>query len=505
MNYLSTIKKMREKIAKNEGFDVVIIVTSSGNFPYWQWRLQKTRNKILSPKTELIIVEEDWGEGGAGQLLGTLYGIKKASKKVDIIKALSENKSIAVYHTAGYGKRMAPLCGTEGNNKPGIKLPWPVLIEGKRSFFTLLEGVIFTTQAFAKTREGRVCVFWTDQIIIPSRSFRRETNLPVEIFAIKAPFSLNPNEWKRKWQRYGILIKRKGLGVVQREKLSWSQFKKLLEKLKIKPGPSGKLDLYKSLGCFSIDGNLLNLLMKEFSQELEIKKRNLETDIHLWMPLTTTRKEYGELGQSVIYWQRIKNLKLKYQKEFGKKLILGEKNLGEDTIWWDYGNLASYHESILRLISLSVEGKVARELFEMSSYFISKKKEKNLYIKNSIVFESQIDKGQIKNSVILSSNLKWASLERGAVIKSRLKGIRGRNLLLYYVEEDKRLKVQDREVLTDIVIPGGTRIRMRTTLLRDSKKDWTVRLPQNPFSYSEVERCLARLADGAFKIKLARL
>lgn len=505
MKYTATIKQMRETILANEGFDIVVVVTPTNNLPYWQWRLQKTRSYILSPKTTLIIVDEDWDEEGAGQLLGTLYAIKKASKKIDIFRALNENKSLAIYHTAGYGKRMAPLCGTEGNNKPGIKLPWPIKIENKTSLFTLLEGVIFTTQIFAKSREGRVSVFWADQIIIPSRSPKRETNFPVEIFGIKSPFKLNSNEWRRKWQRYGILIKRKGMGVVQREKLNWHQFKKLIEKLKIKPDSSGKIYLYKSLGCFSIDAEFLNFLEEEFAQELEIKKRNLETDIHLWMPLTSSRKEYGEFGQSIIYWQRIKDLKLRFQKKTGKQLILGEKDLGEKTLWWDYGNLASYHENILKLILRTDEGEAARELFEMKNYFISKRYVGDLKIKNSIIFESQIKRGKIKNSVILASDLPSAFIERGAIIKSKIKGIKGKNLLLYYVEEGKRLKTEEKEVITDIVIPGGTKIRMRTTLLRDGKKDWTVRLPQNPFSYSEVERCLARLANGAFKIKLARL
>lgn len=67
------------------------------------------------------------------------------------------------------------------------------------------------------------------------------------------------------------------------------------------------------------------------------------------------------------------------------------------------------------------------------------------------------------------------------------------------------MKVLPNEVVTDIVLGEGTKIRMRTSLLRDSKKDWTVRLPQNPFSYSEIERCLARLADDAFKWRVNKI
>ena len=31
--------------------------------------------------------------------------------------------TVAIYHTAGKGTRLAPLPGAENNNKPGVKLP----------------------------------------------------------------------------------------------------------------------------------------------------------------------------------------------------------------------------------------------------------------------------------------------------------------------------------------------------------------------------------------------
>ena len=167
----------------------------------------------------MICVEEDW-EGGAGQLLGTLYAFSKANKIMDLEALLKKGGSVAIYHTAGYGKRMAPLCGTEGNNKPAIKLPRPLKMKEGNTLLTLLEAVVYSTQMFAKSRERRISVFWGDQVIIPSRSVKIETKLPVEIFGIKKEFSLYPSEWKKNWQKYGILIPIKGKGVLQREKLN---------------------------------------------------------------------------------------------------------------------------------------------------------------------------------------------------------------------------------------------------------------------------------------------
>ena len=40
--------------------------------------------------------------------------------------------SVALYHTAGKGTRMAPLPGAENNNKPGVKLPALLKVGGER-------------------------------------------------------------------------------------------------------------------------------------------------------------------------------------------------------------------------------------------------------------------------------------------------------------------------------------------------------------------------------------
>lgn len=492
---------MKEAIERDEGFDVIVVVSSNGNSRYWEWRLSATREGILSKKTKIICTEEDW-DGGAGQLLGTIYALEKANEIINLKRLLKNGGTVAIYHTAGYGKRMAPLCGTEGNNKPAVKLPKPIKFEGGETLLNMLEAVLLSTQAYAKSREGRVCVFWGDQIIIPSRTVRRETRLPVEIFGIKERISLSPREWRKNWQTYGILIPKKGKGILQREKLTWEEIKKLQEKGHLIPNQKGKVEIAKSMGCFSVNLPFLLTLLKEFSKELELKKRKLDTDEHLWMPLSSTKGEYVAKGESLIYWQRIKKFKKKFQDREKIKVLLGEKNLGKDTLWWDYGNLAFYQKNLLVLLEDSGAGKAAREFYDLEKYLIKKEKTKNLKIKNSILINAEIEKGEIKDSIIINSKIKRASLERGIVINSQVKGVKSRNILIYNLNDEKRVKAYPNEVITDIVVSEGTKIRMRTSLLRDSKKDWKIRLPQNPFSYSEIERCLARLANQAFKVRL---
>ena len=73
-------------------------------------------------KADVVAVHEDWN-GGAGNGLGTLYDFQKACAKakaasgVDLQQKLHAGASVALYHTAGKGTRLAPL--------PGVALQLP--------------------------------------------------------------------------------------------------------------------------------------------------------------------------------------------------------------------------------------------------------------------------------------------------------------------------------------------------------------------------------------------
>ena len=87
--------------------------------------------------------------------------------------------SIGLYHTAGKGTRLAPLPGAENNNKPGVKLPGSVqLSDGRSARITILESVIKQTGCYAKSRLGRLSVFWGDQV---SKNGYRLAPLKIEI------------------------------------------------------------------------------------------------------------------------------------------------------------------------------------------------------------------------------------------------------------------------------------------------------------------------------------
>jgi hypothetical protein len=111
-------------------YDVTIICTTDDHqAEYWMKRLSeglcKSSDDAVFPM--VLAVSEDWGAGGAGNGLGTLYAFQKATKlakekyNVDLAHLLAQGEiSAALYHTAGKGTRMAPLPASENNNKPGV-------------------------------------------------------------------------------------------------------------------------------------------------------------------------------------------------------------------------------------------------------------------------------------------------------------------------------------------------------------------------------------------------
>ena len=87
----------------------------------------------------------------------------KANGGKDLDEILAKGGSVGMYHTAGKGTRLA-LPGSENNNKPGVKLPSLVQVNGRWKNLTILEAVIRQTGRYAAERAGRCSVFWGDQI-----------------------------------------------------------------------------------------------------------------------------------------------------------------------------------------------------------------------------------------------------------------------------------------------------------------------------------------------------
>ncbi|MFO8100703.1 MAG: hypothetical protein R6U37_00825 [Dehalococcoidia bacterium] len=475
------ILDMYSAVETGRGFDVVIIVSSdSAQADFWQQRLSSSRGAVIGKNTQVISVEEDW-PGGAGQLLGTLYAWEKARTHHDLQATLEQNGTIAMYHTAGKGTRMAPLPASEANNKSAIKLPRIIENDDGKRILTVLEAVIFQTGIFATSRQGRLCVFWGDQVFIPSKAVDYEGRCHAEILDIRDRIPSDPQTWEREWQSYGLIIPTPEGGALQREKQTWDELQNLISSGTVQADPSGGAVLGKSLGCFSLSNKLLRALLDESEEELNQKQLKLDTDPHLWMPLTSSREEFVAGGGDVANWKRVARFSEQFQSEDENRLLMfGDMDLGAQTLWWDYGQVQLYHRNFLKALEDSFEGECMRLFFDLEKY----------RTENTFLIESQV-RGPVKNSILISSDIGKADISDSVVINSSVGELKGENLLVYNCNEPSTLGPESGAVIADIRVPNLNPIRMKTNLSRDGKEDWEETLSGNPYSYAKLAEVVA--------------
>jgi hypothetical protein len=290
--------------------------------------------------------------------LGTLYAFVKASKlakekyNVDLLSDLSQQKiSVGLYHTAGKGTRLAPLPGSENNNKPGVKLPATILIDGVSSPMTILEAVIKQTGCYASSRLGRLSVFWGDQVFIPTKPVAYTVSHHADILCSLGPM-MSEEEWKAKgMDKYGLIAQCESGQTAQVEKVSHATAVQLLSSL-------GSIQsVGASLGSFSVSWQLLQSLLEEFNSELAAKRGKLDSDPHLWMPMTLDQAAYIQIMQqkgvseevSSAHYGRMRRMLTTFHTAYGTtdKDMFGAVDVGQGVLWWDYGQLKLYQHNTL--------------------------------------------------------------------------------------------------------------------------------------------------------------
>mmetsp|Transcript_69332 Transcript_69332/g.144774 ORF Transcript_69332/g.144774 Transcript_69332/m.144774 type:complete len:528 (-) Transcript_69332:232-1815(-) len=349
------------------GYDVTIVCCSDApQAAFWQAHLEQGKGSVIPASSLVIAVDEDW-EGGAGNFLGTLYAWKKASAKAkestgrDITTELANGASVALFHTAGKGTRLAPLPGAENNNKPGVKLPAP-------GCPSILESVIRQTGAYAASRKGRLSVFWGDQVFVPSVAVEYSADFHVDILCALGPMP-SAEEWKaRMLHKYGLIAAREtGEVGMMLEKVTHEQASEQLANI------SGVDRVGTSLGSFSLSAAFLEALVAGFSEELEAKKGKMDSDPHVWMAMTLNEAEYARLmidkslfeeSGAKAHHKRVLEIVDKVKSAESKmKGMFGSVNVGSDFSWWDYGQLALYSKNGLLLTEDSEDARLARGFF----------------------------------------------------------------------------------------------------------------------------------------------
>jgi Ca2+-binding EF-hand superfamily protein len=513
-------KSVINMMHQSAGYTVVIVCTSSqGMEDYWQARLEAGRGQVCGSKAEVIVVHEDW-PGGAGNGLGSLYAYKKACDKAgkDLAAVARDGGSLVIYHTAGKGTRLAPLPGSEGNNKPGVKLPSQIALAhssdehkswfDENSLLTILEAVILQTSLYAKAHAGRLAVYWGDQVFVPTENPEYTPDHHADIMAKLGEF---PSEegWKAgNLHKYGLVAVAPNSHAVQLEKVSYQTAKDNLPASCLESGKIGT-----SLGSFSISVALLEAFMGEFSAELAAKKGKLDTDPHWWMPMTLNEETYNKIMESKgdkpeqikAHFNRMTEFKRKFLSTTGSgpahnwtnavlsnEHVLGGVGIGPDCYWWDYGQLKLYRKNMLLASKDNDEAEAYRLFLKIAEDDRTQGSQlgDTKVDNDSVVLCSEVGKGKIKDSVVAKCRIGKLEVEDSILVNVTASKIKGKGLTLYNVCEDQEdgLELETDTVRADIFSPTstGSKMSMTTNVHVDGGRAWFDTQKQNKQSYAEV-------------------
>eukprot|EP00164_Ancoracysta_twista_P000204 GFYU01000295.1.p2 GENE.GFYU01000295.1~~GFYU01000295.1.p2 ORF type:complete len:542 (+),score=212.82 GFYU01000295.1:157-1782(+) len=490
------LDNIRDMDAAN-GYDYVLVCTSNESQEnFWQNRLMKSRGLIAKKEAQVVCVHEDW-DGGAGNGLGTLYAYVKAAAKaketlgVDLLDELRSGKSAALYHTAGKGTRLAPLPGAENNNKPGVKLPSILCIDGENVEMTILEAVVKQTGAYAQSRTGRLSVFWGDQVFVPSLP---STYKPSHHADILASLDSMPDQatWAAKgMDKYGLIAVNSEGNATQVEKISYETAAKLFPNKEDVEGGIGV-----SLGSFSVSHELLSAMLTEFADELRAKKGKMDADPHFWMPLTLPVEQYCTImqtkGTSVVeataHFERMQLFLQAFEKANSAGCMFGAVNVGKDCYWWDYGQLKLFQKNNLLMTESSNEAAAMRTFFGVAERVFSSKVTDASVDDASIVLGSQIGKGKIVNSVLVNVIADEINVENAVLINVTAHSIAGVGTVIYNAVDEDSIELPAKGVRADVFIPKKSQVKMQSCMDTDGGKAWHEKVYENEFSFDELHR-----------------
>ncbi len=484
-----------------ENFGVVIVCCSTpAQATYWQQRLEGGRGSLLPANAMVACVHEDW-PGGAGNALGTLYAFQNAQALVtnkygvDLLAKLQAGEtSVGLFHTAGKGTRLAPLPGAENNNKPGVKLPAVVTVNGKQSPMTILEAVIKQTGCYARSRRGRLSVFWGDQIFIPTVSVEYKVTHHADILCRLGPM-VDEAEWKEKGlQNYGLIAQGESGDAAQVEKVDHPTALKLLASF----GPIRAVGA--SLGSFSVSASLLTCLLTEFSRELAAKTGKMDSDPHLWMPMTLAKDIYvsvmGTKGVnaeiSSAHYDRIREMLTRFYKFEDNKALgtFGAVNVGQDCCWWDYGLLKLYQQNALLVTADTKDAALMRKFFGYGAQGVIDSVTTGTTVdRSSFVSSCSLLGGRVVKSVV--SNVRCNDIQADGAILINVTANRivaAPGSILYNVRDDSKegLVLTAGVVKAGVVDSFGSQLVMSSKLSIDGGKAWDEKVEGNGKTFGEV-------------------
>lgn len=498
ISYLdSHVDAMHQLPQEGGGIDLLILSTSSLNQAhYWEERIAAQTKRLIHKDAIVIGVFEEW-PNGAGNALGTLFALNRASKILKsrigktLIEYLNEGKSIAVYHTAGKGKRLSPLTGCEYNNKPAVELPAFHQNDQTHQPLSVLEMVVKQTAIFGKAHQGRVLVFWSDQLFVPSTLQNSPPSSHVALFAKWTKIESSKEWFAQGLSSYGLVHKDSKGHTHLADKIPETLFQEFEKEGHIDP----KKGLGVSLGSFSLSKEITEILLEEYKNAVENRTGQLDTDPDWWMPMTWDQLPFlrlmeqkkRPLEKSLKQFETMK--KISNDRRLNSKPLFDIYDMGEKCVWWDLGTIANYFKVNKMLLEKNEEADLLRKLFHLRP--VKNNLGENLSLDDSsLLINCKIAAGSVLNSILVDVQADMAHFDNAIVVRGGFKNVQGKECLLYHVWDlDQHESIfKPKSVRADcFILKGQNRHSFLTSIDRDGVKDWEERLHMNPMSYSELD------------------
>ena len=479
--------------------------------------------------SKVLAVDESAWNGGAGNGFGTLFAYENACKKCrelygeDLTARLHEGASVSLYHTAGKGTRLAPLPGSEVNNKPGVQLPG--VLQQQEQFhasgatssyanISILEAVIKQTGVYAASRGGRLSVYWGDQIFIPSADASYTPSHEVDIMCTLREMPDAATWTSEGLDKYGLIAVNADGNAAQVEKVSHATATSLLS-----DGLGQVASVGTSLGSFSVSVRFLEAIMAEFAPELAKREGSRDTDPHFWMPLTLSRESYLSVmaqkgvdpDTAATNFDRMAGFRAKFEaaasagaavegKEGGSSVrMFGAVDIGRETFWWDYGQLRLYNKFNKMMCGSDPEAEAMRGFFGVAPGRVVASEVLTAEASRVVIDEASCiiawagpapptQGGRIASTcmsrVFASESL---DVQDSLLVGVTAKKISARGALCYNVVDmsDEGIVLSPGQCRCDIIIDGA-----RQSLLCDTEHDgrvtWKLKVSGNSMTFEEV-------------------
>jgi len=329
---------------------------------------------------------------------------------------------------------------------------------------------------------------------------------PTDILCALGDTAPSPEEWTaRGLEKYGVIAcvdaggedgaAGKPMEAAQLEKVPHGTAVSMLESLGTikKVGPS--------LGSFSVSSSFLQALLREFEPELAEKMSKFDTDPHFWMPLTLPESSYVALmeqkgappDESRAHYARMASMKSNF--DLGSLGLFGAVNVGDDSCWWDYGQIKLYSRNSLLLLDddSNKSASLLRQFLGVSSHRIDCDISDKVEVDgSSYLFATRIKSGgSVKNSLLTAVTADVVETDGAIVVNCAAKKITaGKGCILYNLvdDSDDGIVAKDGQVMVSVTDESGTSSLLQSSMDVDGGKAWKIKLDCNDASFEDVHR-----------------